>query len=751
MKPINMNRIIQAILLLLLPICAAHADPLLPTTSVGSIELAKGIRTTPALSTSISTTTTTATATTQMTIDGITYNLPSSASFGGSDGGGGTFVQSANSKLLVFWDLYLNNPSFSDQTPGDVLGKTVTGKWIDYRKFQSYRLMQERLKKWQSRAPNLVKLITDDGIMLRDGSENEPEGFYFLLVATKLYIQKIEEIYVPSNMDTKHIRALPGAYFIPESETILLSTPVWNNSDRTSQAAMLLHERMRSVQIDYNVSNEQLQRTVYVIMTQDPDSVPEEVYNDNWFSTKNFNPKLIKTDTTIFDYADQFGYGSLYGRVLYEQAADLARYQVEIGLDCMKDSKPRACMQKEYFAKFSGEESVKALEKKTGGDLTNANAEVAMAVRDGVLGKKYVSDQVLKSTGKNNEAFSEKMIPISSTAEVLLDPSTCNQVRVDHLDPTYTNTYRQPLYCGQNGWLEGSGALVFETPMADELNVEVKARLYTHDDGGSEIFVEMLGIPVDIHVEGQSYLVLDMGEESSSIDLDDSQNLHAFVFRFMWKEKKIEIVLNDNGQFRTNAPLISWTLKKDMRKNRSKMTWRYGTANLSSVERIRLLGDSDGMSNGEAVVGPFENWDATNKDGSTYISKPGENCIFGFQSEYHDAASNRDQCLPVYNYQTKPEEECGPGYVSTWLDSNTKIRSCISLKDRDSYEPEQGQKCIKGFISTGIYQDRMGCADVTKTNLYILYPPEHMKPCAKGFKAEDHFDSNVPYRSCSHK
>ena len=45
--------------------------------------------------------------------------LNAPTALGGTRDGCGTFVRSPLSKTLVFWDLYLENPRFSEDTPGD--------------------------------------------------------------------------------------------------------------------------------------------------------------------------------------------------------------------------------------------------------------------------------------------------------------------------------------------------------------------------------------------------------------------------------------------------------------------------------------------------------------------------------------------------------------------------------------------------------------------------------------------------------
>lgn len=200
------------------------------------------------------------------------FLLIASPSFaGGSDtghtGGGGTFVKSPYSAHLVFWDLFEVNPRIMDNDAGDTItlsaqGQEDHGQWVDYRHFKSYQFLQQRLDDWARRAPRFAQLMRENDAH-RD----------LLVIGTDLSIQKILELDVPARTLPYGGLAVPGAYFNYTNAHILLDIKVWNRAGLQSQAAMLLHERLRELQLRFQLSNAFLQELVYDVVMMEPEHV----------------------------------------------------------------------------------------------------------------------------------------------------------------------------------------------------------------------------------------------------------------------------------------------------------------------------------------------------------------------------------------------------------------------------------------------------------------------------------------------
>lgn len=179
-------------------------------------------------------------------------------------GGGGTFISRDNSSQLIFFDLYLKNPSITDTEPGDTLsltraGSDTKGEWLDQRTLKSATLLQNRISAWAPRAPNLMQQLQT---LIRSPLP---------IVITPLKIPTISEIAVPYDVYQKaNVLAVSGAYFDDRTQIIFIDIESWNQAGLMSQAALILHETLRGLQVRYGFGNEVLQNLVYQILTQDP-------------------------------------------------------------------------------------------------------------------------------------------------------------------------------------------------------------------------------------------------------------------------------------------------------------------------------------------------------------------------------------------------------------------------------------------------------------------------------------------------
>lgn len=494
---------------------------------------------------------------------------------GGSDaGGGGTFVQSSKSHLLTFWDLYVNDPEIIDNTPGDHIkisdnkNSSYPGVWIDYRQLKSFLYLKERLRQWQPRARKLVKIITDNGIMLR-GVESEyadNQGFFYLLLGTPLTINNIYEISVPKNYPTNNINVFPGAFFDSKTERILLNLNVWNLAGLKSQAACLLHERMRNIQLDFNLTNEEVQKIVYNIITKDPKEVSEDNYDDNLFSPLNYRPnkELLNFPKSFTgELGKLFGYDiPVVGRFFYKETATSKAFELDRAFECKQKNLK---IGQPLYESNPNSNICPSLE--------TAEKEIKDAVGSRILTYKKIKPIKLKSNGKWNKEFKREPFPLTPHQSIILDSNTCKEILVLHKDPTYFNSYRYPLNC-QQGKLGGTGLLYFETLFQDIFEIEIRVNLSINYDGGSEISLAAMGNEVRLY--------------NNSLPVGFSKGFHNIVFRYDFNKEQISVILNDNGLYTTNPPLLQLPFKNKVIKT-SKIDFMFGIHNHSTIESARLL------------------------------------------------------------------------------------------------------------------------------------------------------------------
>lgn len=181
-------------------------------------------------------------------------------------GGGGAFIKSKVSHHFVFWDLFSRSPNMEDSEKGDQIrysrkGLEADGEWINYSRFKSNAFLKARLELWKNAIPSLVALL------------QRTEGRDLSFIATDHAVADLRELAIPYGRPAykKHFQAaLPGAIYDYSTELLFVNITVWNGSGLQSQAAMLLHERLRRLQKYFDFSNNLLQDIVYAIIMVDP-------------------------------------------------------------------------------------------------------------------------------------------------------------------------------------------------------------------------------------------------------------------------------------------------------------------------------------------------------------------------------------------------------------------------------------------------------------------------------------------------
>lgn len=180
-------------------------------------------------------------------------------------GGGGTFIRREDGRL-IFWDLYLHNPNIVDDQDGDVLtlsalGAQAKGEWLDYRQLRAAKFISARLLLWREKLDCVVRA----SFLLRDRVP---------VFITSFSIPTFSEIELPrDNARIASSYALAGAFYEYSTNRVYIDLDVWNRAGLLSQAALLLHERMRHFQREFGMTNQDIQKTVYQILTLDPKDV----------------------------------------------------------------------------------------------------------------------------------------------------------------------------------------------------------------------------------------------------------------------------------------------------------------------------------------------------------------------------------------------------------------------------------------------------------------------------------------------
>lgn len=311
-------------------------------------------------------------------------------SAGTKDSGSGLSVQSAHSKHLVLWDLFVNDPTFNDNQPGDQIHHLTTGnlgEWVDYRDFKSFAYLKTRLAKWQLRAKNLVALINDGGFAETDAAN----PYRLLLIQTPLFIQSIDEIKVPDSMMNLKIKTYPTAYYDGKKARVFLNENHWAGTGLISQAGTLLHERARDIQINFQLTNEELQKLVYMILVQDPATLAANQYDDSRFSKSwlvlHSKASLENMNRAVGEAMDVYFRGGL--------------------LDCTKNANPVACTQK--LVANVGTLNYPAVPPTA---LLGADGDILDAKKRNILGEKDPGPLPLVSRGSQNAPIPE--IPTSA-------------------------------------------------------------------------------------------------------------------------------------------------------------------------------------------------------------------------------------------------------------------------------------------------------------------------------------------------
>ena len=440
---------------------------------------------------------------------------------GTKDGGGGTLIEVSTSNYLVLWDLYVADPNRTENLQGDQLTANIPAeRMIEFQQFHSYEFLKERLKLWAARAPKLIDLLSLRGYL--KGPRSEPLQTSFIL--TDFYLSEVDELGVPPQIPVKNLRAFPAAHYDGISGQFLLNRKIWNKTGLVSQAAILLHERLRELQPLYSLTNQNLQYLVAMLILRDPKNVSRFEYDDELFSTFYmvgpsvywYGEKQMAEAQLVQDYChvqlpqhpEDCAEPAMLDLVRANQehlawisrSIDWLRKLFEIAppqdQPCRQRPDPQACFKKMTYI-FEGTESpqkrnlYRHIGETSMREVTFSKFLVNKAQTQGLLTNLDPGSFPVISNGQYN--------PIHLPSEkYLLDTSTCSRALAFHRDWSAINTHRPPLSCGTLG-LEGVGSLRFEEDPNRDLVIEFVADVRTDADGGSELEIKLANDPVTGH------------------------------------------------------------------------------------------------------------------------------------------------------------------------------------------------------------------------------------------------------------
>jgi hypothetical protein len=368
------------------------------------------------------------------------------------------------------------------------------------------------------------------------------------------------------------------------------------------------------------------------------------------------------------------------------------------------------------------------------GDLMTADNTVKTAVGDGILGS-VPSEARLRSTGKFTVPLVDRSPRLTAATGLILDEKNCAKVYNEHRMEGSLEFFGVP--CSAHGFNTFSHMYVgmaFATPIQNEFNLQVKAALYSPNDGGSEFGIETMGIKISVYNHGYLGVSGDHNQFIGSklkLDRSAAQEEHKYVFRFLFSKRRIDLVLNDDGNFRTNPALSSWNLPDYIPMTLSKVSWKIGLYQNVVVPSIEILpAPASPDSQGDV----FENWKEKNQSGVNYVSAPNENCRTGYRSIFLDSASHRRECESIPAYYPKAGEQCGQDFLKLEV-SGRPI--CQNSRIYPQYWPLQGDQCAPGYSDVGIepgtdHKMWRSCVDTTRVSRYVIH---NLKlHCDPGFK-----------------
>ncbi len=415
-------------------------------------------------------------------------------------GGSGLLVKSDKSSNFILWDIFKNDPNFQDNSKGDQLelSKNWSNKraqYLNYKSLKSYQKMREKVLAWREFAPRFVNAIESIDFLEPHIYKNAilPEYSEVLpFIMTKLFIQRVDEVYVGSNETIELTKAsvlnnlgnqviYPLGFYMAQdisdeklkSENYnvdFVQIDLFNKAGEVSQGAFFLHERLRQIQFYDGLDNESLQRIVYLVMTQKPSAnlIDDTLFNRSIFYTcwpKPEGPFVLNSSIlTLKEHARVIASG-ISGTYI-----PIGDYKDKNNFKC-EDIKIPNLNYEEIEKSISEEKMIETV-------ITNAIKLNVLSTNESII--------PLKNYGKSNP------LPVNEGERYLLEPSNCSNALKMFIDPTYFSLTRWALSCDrQELSLNGVGGLVFKKSNLENFVLEIESKLGSNSDGGSQMEIHL--------------------------------------------------------------------------------------------------------------------------------------------------------------------------------------------------------------------------------------------------------------------
>ena len=386
---------------------------------------------------------------------------------GGNSGGGGTGVRISATSNLVFWDLYLANPNLQDSEAGDIIQLPIGSESavIDYRGFKSFEFLRRRMMLWKDKAPLAAAVIGSQGFLTpRRPKQNSELSLSLSLIATRLFLRHLVEISVPANLATTAKIAFPIAYINePMSNNILLNVTNWNQLGLKSQAATLLHERIRYLQSYFVITNDEMQKMVAQIILDDPETT---TINDGIFARTN----MMRTPPSLIPVFEL--------RVGFNETDRAECLKVESTCDYT-----HVAQRLSAVSDLDLQEAIRNYRRYVGSDRYWFNTHFSAEKTVNLIRER--ESELLQETDPGGMALQSRgyLNPrVSSTFDYLMQSAYCPQVLRDHVNWELSSQgfmSRENLHCIA-GQLFGRGTLRFvNSNRPENFVLEIDASIYS--------------------------------------------------------------------------------------------------------------------------------------------------------------------------------------------------------------------------------------------------------------------------------
>lgn len=188
-------------------------------------------------------------------------------------GGGGSGVKLSSGKLRAL-DLFLYRPTSTSSDPGDQISSEFEfgehSKWIDYRSFNSFKSLREKLILLSKKIPGISKFHLFSKVFV------DPKSHYIPTIGTSKYLWHIRSTSLDQRLAGRREQFIPIAQYFPGNGVVLISVSLWNQLDLSSQEALLFREFLRIHQDVHGLDPEKISILVAKVTLDSPEDLAKD-------------------------------------------------------------------------------------------------------------------------------------------------------------------------------------------------------------------------------------------------------------------------------------------------------------------------------------------------------------------------------------------------------------------------------------------------------------------------------------------